>query len=225
MSTLRREHNAEAARAAILGAAEQIFAEQGFDGARIDAIAAASSYNKSLIFQYFGDKLKLYTAVLQRANREATELQAQIMAPLLTNTHLATDAQQLRSFFESAFRAVFEHLLARPRFLRILMWEMAEGWRTYTQVNEQLQSTHIEQLETLFATAQRAGLLRSAFSPAIQLTMALQTCQLYLASRPFYQTLLPNSDLTSADALAQAREHVVNGIVASMMFDISPNDT
>ena len=54
---LRRERDAEVARGAILDAAEEIFAREGFDGARVDAIAEASGYNKSLIFHYFEDKL------------------------------------------------------------------------------------------------------------------------------------------------------------------------
>ena len=64
-----RVHDAEGARRAILNAAEEVFAQHGFDGARIDAIAAAAGYNKSLIFQYFGDKLNLYAEVIKRAPR------------------------------------------------------------------------------------------------------------------------------------------------------------
>ena len=63
-----RTHDAEGAREAILNAAEDVFAEHGFDGARIDAIAAAAGYNKSLIFQYYGDKLALYAEVIRRAD-------------------------------------------------------------------------------------------------------------------------------------------------------------
>ena len=61
-----RTHDAEGAREAILNAAEKVFAEHGFDGARIDVIAKESGYNKSLIFQYFDDKLSLYAAVIRR---------------------------------------------------------------------------------------------------------------------------------------------------------------
>jgi TetR/AcrR family transcriptional regulator len=62
-----RTHDAEGAREAILNAAEKVFAEHGFDAARIDAIAQESGNNKSLLFQYFGDKLALYAAVIRRA--------------------------------------------------------------------------------------------------------------------------------------------------------------
>ncbi len=75
-----RVHDAEGTREAILDAAEEIFAENGFDGARIDAIAAKSGYNKSLIFHYFGDKLGLYAEVLRRADVETRELQARVLS-------------------------------------------------------------------------------------------------------------------------------------------------
>ena len=56
-----RPRDATGARTALLEAAEAIFAEHGFAGARVDAIAAAAGYNKSLLFHYFGDKLQLYS--------------------------------------------------------------------------------------------------------------------------------------------------------------------
>ena len=60
----RRERESLAAREAILRAAEEIFARDGFDGARVDAIAETAGYNKALIFHYFGDKLGLYREIV-----------------------------------------------------------------------------------------------------------------------------------------------------------------
>jgi len=53
-----------------------VFAEHGFDGTSVYAIAARASYNKSLLFQYFGNKLGLYAEVLKRADRDMGELLA-----------------------------------------------------------------------------------------------------------------------------------------------------
>jgi AcrR family transcriptional regulator len=222
-SRRKRTYDAEGSRSAILSAAEVVFAEHGFEGARVDSIAAEAGCNKSLIFQYFGDKLNLYMQVLKRVDDEANTLRAQVFAPLLMNGDLATDAQQLRTFFEAAFHAVFNHLLDHPRLLRILLWEMAEGWRTSIHIHTHVQIEHVEQLELLFQKAQHAGLIRSTFSPIIQLTMALQTCQSYLACLPLYQALLPHEDLSSAAALAHARQHIVAAIVAGIMFDRPPH--
>jgi TetR/AcrR family transcriptional regulator len=206
-------------RAAILDAAETVFAENGFSGARIDAIAAAAGYNKSLIYQYFGNKLALYEILLAQADREAGELRMRVFAPLLAEPDLATDAEQLRRFLRGAFTAVFDHLLSRPRLLRILMWEMAEGWQTYTQLRIQPDAALDAQLAAVLQRAQQAGVLRHAYHPAIQLSTALQMCQTFLASLPFYQSLAPEADLTSDSAIAEAREYLVNLIVAGLTAD------
>src|SRR3989442_3390415 len=96
-----RVHDAEGARRAILNAAEEVFAEHGFDGARIDAIAAKAGYNKSLLFQYFGDKIGLYAMVANRARRDIRELEARVLAPLLEDESVATDAHRFRNFLET----------------------------------------------------------------------------------------------------------------------------
>src|SRR6266853_2877129 len=87
----------EITREAILTAAEVVFAEHGFDGARIDTIANVSGYNKTLIFRYFGDKLGLYAAVLRRIDKQAVEIQAQLLGSLLADETLTSDARQVRA--------------------------------------------------------------------------------------------------------------------------------
>src|SRR6185312_10664892 len=98
-----RSHDAEASRAAILDAAEEHFAQAGFAGARVDAIAATARYNKSLIFQYFGDKLGLYRAVLGRLHG-ASERQFTDMVAPLTGRDSAFDAQTVRTLIEATVR-------------------------------------------------------------------------------------------------------------------------
>src|SRR5215831_15049533 len=218
MSEMRRGRG-EKTREAILSAAETVFAEHGFDGARVDAIADLSGYNKNLIFRYFEDKLGLYTQVLQRADKELNALLADVLAPWLAGETLASQAQGFRIFLETLVRMTFDHLVEHPRFLRILTWEMAEGWQTYAQIASHFSSEESGQFETLFQEAQNAGLLRSDFSPTIQLILILHLCQSYLASLTLYQTLLPGSDMSSAAMLIRAREHLVTLVVAGMMID------
>jgi TetR/AcrR family transcriptional regulator len=65
-------------RAAILSAAEQIFARAGLEGARTDAIAAEAGVNKALLYYYFKSKGGLYEAVVEdhfrEFNRQALEV-------------------------------------------------------------------------------------------------------------------------------------------------------
>jgi TetR/AcrR family transcriptional regulator len=215
----RREHNARSTREALLNAAEAAFAEHGFDGARFGAIAQASGYNKSLIGQYFGDKLGLYVEVNKRIDRDMSELEARILTPLLADETIASDAHRFRTFLETAIGALFDYLLEHPRLIRIILWEQAEGWQTYAKILSQLETGDIDQLRTLFSKARSAGLLRSDFDPLIQLVLAEQLCWSYLASIPLYQMFLAGEDLSSATALTRAREYIVAFVVHGMMVD------
>src|SRR6266699_2033761 len=96
-----RVYDAQRTREAIVNAAEAVFAEHGFDGTSMDAIARASGYNKSLLFQYFGDKLGLYTQILKRADKEMGELMLRVFSPLLEDETLASDASRFRGFLKS----------------------------------------------------------------------------------------------------------------------------
>ncbi len=216
----RRERDSEAAQLAILDAAEVAFAENGFDGARIDAIAAGSGYNKSLIFHYFGDKLGLYAEVIRRADIEMTALQVRVLAPLLADETIATHARAFKALLEKIAGILFDYLVEHPRFMRMLVWEQAENWQTYAKIIAQF-TEDTEPLETLFHRARSAGLLRSDFVPLIQLTMILQACLSYLTFIPLYQMVIqPGEDLFSAAALARAREYIVDFVVHGMMIDL-----
>jgi TetR/AcrR family transcriptional regulator len=209
----------KATRETILTAAEVVFAEHGFDGARIDTIAEVSGYNKTLIFRYFGDKLGLYAEVLKRADREANELLARVFAPVLEDETAASHAHQFRTFLATMMQTLFDYLLAHPRFVRILTWEMAEGWQTYAQIASQFPAEDTDQFETIIHKARSAGLLRSSFVPVIQLSTVGQMCLTYLASLPLYQLLLPEEDVSSVESQARAREYLVDFAVAGMMAD------
>jgi AcrR family transcriptional regulator len=214
-----RPHDAEGAREAILNAAEEVFAEHGFDGARIDAIAAEAGYNKSLIFQYYGDKLNLYAEVLKRADKGTSEIQMRMLAPLLEDETATLTAHRFKAILEAAVQTLFDYLLEHPRFRRIILWEMAEGWQTYGKIISQFTTDDIEQFEMLFKKAHSAGLLRSDFDPIAQLTIVLQICISHLSFIPMYEMMQPEQDFSSHDALMRARDHIVAFVVAGMMVD------
>ncbi len=214
-----RSRDAAKAREAILDAAEAIFAEHGYDGARIDAIATASSYNPSLLYQYFGDKLGLYAAVLRRFAQSTNALSAGLLVGWLTDDSVASDSRTFRAFLETLVRTEFDYLIDHQRMLRLLTWEMAEGWQTYTQVAAQPTAEAENPFESLFAAARQAGWLRLDLPGALQLTMLFQACHAYFAFLPMVQLQLPDEDMSSEAALARARESLVTWVVGAMMVD------
>ncbi len=204
-------------REAILAAAEIVFAEHGFDGARVDQIAQISGYDKKLLFRYYGDKLGLYAQILKRSEQEAHALLAAVFAPVLENENAVSQELQWRAFLTTMVETIFDYLLDHPRFRRILTWEMAEGWQTFRQIADRFPAEYTGPFARLFGIARSAGLLRTDLDPAILFTLILQVCQVYLMSLPLYQTLLPGEDLSSASALTQARESLVAFAVAGIM--------
>ena len=213
-----RVHDAEGAREAILNAAEEVFAEHGFDGARIDAIAEVAGYNKSLIFHYYDDKLGLYSAVLKRIDQQASELQARILEPLLADERLTSDASKFRTFLRTVMQLIFDFLVEHPHMLRMLAWEGAEGWQTMRKIASQFSSDDVQLFRRLLGKAQEAGLIRAGTDPYMMFTIAYSTCLSYLTFTPMLEIAF-EEDLSSPDALKRAREMIADFVIEGIMTD------
>src|SRR6266568_8945680 len=214
-----RARDAHRTRAAILDAAEATFAQHGFDGARIDAIANASGYNSGLLFRYFGDKLGLYTEVLKRADEEMSELLARVFAPLLMDESIASDAQRFRAFLTTTFGAFFDYMVEHPHVMRMFNWEQAEGWQTFAKIASQFEPADLVRLEALFSRARRAGLLRPDLDVVVMVVLVEQICCSAPTALPLYQSLLAGRDFSSTTALTYVREQIIAFLVSGIMSD------
>ncbi len=214
-----RVYDAQRTREAMLSAAQAVFAEHGFDGASMEAIAARAGYNKSLLFQYFGDKLNLYTKVLQRADRDMGELLTRVLAPLLADETITSNARRWRDFLRSTFGAVFDYMVEHPHFMRMFNWEQAEGWQTFAQIVSQFEPQDLARLEALFARARRAGLLRANLDIVVMIALAEQICWSVPATLPLYQLLLAHENFAPGEVLARVREQVLDLLIAGITSD------
>jgi AcrR family transcriptional regulator len=108
-----RRRDAERTRAEILDVAAAEFAERGYNGARVDEIAARTRTTKRMIYYYFGGKKPLYMAVLERAY-------ARIRA-----AEQAVDVDHLDPVTAIRRLAVitFDHHEAHPEFIRLVSIE------------------------------------------------------------------------------------------------------
>ena len=214
MSTRRQPGRpSSGAREALLRAAEHVFAEQGFAGARIDRIAAVAGFNKSLIFQYFGDKEALYTAVLQQSALVAAEIGGRAFSRL-TALHAATvSAAELAQTLTQAFGEIYDLLAARPQLLRMLQWAQAEQWQGPLLVPPP-GADAVPQLESLFRQLRRRGLLRTAQPAAVQLTDALLQLQALLSADPLRRKMLQ-----PACTDEERRHNVLTTLVGGLICD------
>lgn len=112
-----RQRDGDATRAAILAAAEELFASVGVRGATFEAIAERANVGKSMIPYHFTDKQRLYEAVLDAA---VSDVVGRARAEF--SQHEAP-AEQLRSFI----RSFGEAIAARPTLPAMIMREMFAG--------------------------------------------------------------------------------------------------
>lgn len=97
----------------ILVAAEKVFSEKGLYGARIDEIAACSGCNKRMIYEHFGSKEGLYTAVLNAVYSRLSVSESALLEKKYDTI------ETIRHYI----RHLFNFLKDNPTFVKMVMWE------------------------------------------------------------------------------------------------------
>ena len=110
-----KDANPEQTRVTILDAAEDEFAEHGFDGTRMVAIATRAGVTHGLLHYYFESKDRLYEQVVGRLFRRHLRLFEKLGADGTVNL--------ARDLVLKSFDLFWEH----PNQVRIMLWEMASG--------------------------------------------------------------------------------------------------
>jgi len=113
----RTTPKAERTRTAILEAAEQVFAERGFEGTRLEDVAERVGIRRASIVYYFRDKAALHDAVLAAVLGglyEVIEPALTSRAPMLERIDLAVSAW-------------VDYVGQRHTFARLLLREIADA--------------------------------------------------------------------------------------------------
>jgi AcrR family transcriptional regulator len=146
-----RERLREEAGRAILAAAEEVFAEQGLAGARMEQVAARAGVAVGTLYNHFRDRDALLAAV-RRSRREA--LLARV-DDALARTRGEPVEPRLRAFAA----AVLEHGREHGRFLAALV-QAGEGPARGTRPGESLVAALVSRAEGVLAEARRRGEVR-----------------------------------------------------------------
>jgi AcrR family transcriptional regulator len=98
-----------------LDAAHGLFAERGYAAVTMDEIAAAVGVTKPLLYTYFGNKERLYTACMERAGDALTEAVAEAVAATASpGEALGAGVRAFFSFLDSdraAWAVLFDETL------------------------------------------------------------------------------------------------------------------
>src|SRR5829696_2407454 len=118
-----RTRDADRSRAALLDAAERLFAEHGYEGASMAGIGAAAGLSRGAPGYFFGSKEALYRAVVQRLFEARESALGPAFEPLRSGSAAFDDA------LRSAIRGYLDFLRERPAFVRVIEREALSGGR------------------------------------------------------------------------------------------------
>jgi TetR/AcrR family transcriptional regulator len=194
-------------RERLLAAAAAEFAARGFDGAKVDRIAARARINKAMLYYHYRSKAALYRDILRQTF--AT------IAGAVTDVHShggPADAQLCR-FIEAISRAAE----SAPHFPPMWLREIAEGGRHLDDSIVRELRRVIETLAAILRDGHRAGLFRPV-NPFVTQMGIVAPLMLHSASAPIRERF---KHLVPAHVVAPRREDVVAHVQATTLAALS----
>lgn len=203
-----RHRDPEATQEALIDAGARLFAERGFAGATIDAIAREAGVNKAMISYHFGGKEGLYRAILTSGLSEA----AGRMTAFADAPRDVPAAELLGRFIES-MAATFAH---RPTLPLLIQHEALAGGEA---LDREAFPYMVRILEVLGGIVDR-GTAQGVFRPVHPMLLHFQivgTLLLYFATRPLRDRFvarggIPVAQPTLDEMVRHIHESLVHGL-------------
>jgi len=151
------KRNADRTREKILRAAIGEFATHGYSGARVERIRKRAGANTRMIYHYFGDKSRLYVAVLEHV---IGELRQEEMRLEVDRIDPVEGLLQLYDFVD-------QHFTAHPELMTLLSGEnLLRGRFLRASAKTRIISSPLTSfIEELLRRGERKGLIRPGIDP------------------------------------------------------------
>ena len=194
----RRPRDAAATSDRILEAAIVEFAEHGYAGARIDAIAQRADANMRMLYHYFGSKNNLYLCVLEkvfeRIRLKEQKLNLTSLAPLPAMMKL--------------FDFTYEHFGSNPLFIRILTNEnLLDGVYLSRSVRvSSLSSPLLVAMKEVLRRGEAEGVFRRGIDP-LQLYVSMVAMSYFHISNAPTLSHLFSANLSAGRWRSERRRH------------------
>jgi AcrR family transcriptional regulator len=195
----------------ILDAAIEEFAEHGFAGARIERVSAAAGTVDRMLYYYYGNKERLYQAVLGKIYEDMIGAQREFVTP-------ADPVEGMRQLV----RHSWDHYLSHPHLVRLLMNENLLRGR-HIRESAQLERTTlplVETVRTVLESGQEQGVFRRDVSSE-HVLMTIMSLGFFYLSNQYTCSAWLGADLMSRPRKAAWREHICD-VVLSMLRTREP---
>jgi TetR/AcrR family transcriptional regulator len=162
----------------ILQAAAEVFAEAGFDGARVDEIARRAGVNKAMLYYRIGNKDELYEAVFRRALGYARGELGRILAE-------PGDAQ---ARLRRVCRAIAGLAMEMPSLPSIVLREISSGGKHLSDALVAEMAGLFAGIADIYADGEREGTFRRV-DPVLAHMVTVSGLMLLVSSRGFRDRL------------------------------------
>jgi TetR/AcrR family transcriptional regulator len=206
-----------AARDAILAAAEELFARQGFKATTIKQLAGAAGVNSALLYYYFTDKENLYHEVLNRL------ISGFAAAGIRRLEQPVRPDEALRQFVVGQV----EFMLGHPRVARLVVREMVDHEAAHAeQAIATLAAGLFERLRDLIALGQSQGIFRSDVDPRFAAVSTVSQVAYVFVARPAIGILLGHGPSGPPDDVLRAyARQTAELVLASLLSPTAPPAT
>lgn len=189
-------------REKLLAAALTAFADFGFEGASLRAIAVAAGFDVAMIFHRFGSKEGLWRAVVESVAADFQASLAHELLPLIQgDAPLVQRVTQVLDIF-------IDKLVQRPTITLLIMRETSVPGERRDFLVSRLLGPSCERFAPFWQEAMEAGVLRRS-DPVLFHVGIFGAMAMILAFRP----ILPSLGTTQMD-LAELKAHIYSGLLA-----------
>jgi len=197
----------EALETRVLEAAIDEFSEHGFAGARIERISQRAGTVDRMLYYYYGNKERLYQAVLGKIYTDMIGAQRNFVTP-------DDPVEGMRQLIGHSW----DHYVSHPHLVRLLMNENLLRGKHIAQ-SEQVERTSfplVETVSTLLASGQAKGVFRSDVSSEHMLMTIMSLGFFYLSNQYTCSTWI-GVDLMSRPRRKAWRKHICDVVLQFLM--------
>jgi TetR/AcrR family transcriptional regulator len=196
--------------ARVLDAAELVFAQLGFNGARTQEIAEAAGVTKAMIHYYFDSKERLYRAVLDRILFELIRLVQDVRSE---------EASRVRRL-ETFIRGFFDYVARHPHFGRLTFMASGAENRYFDTIVTGFLGPLFARGVAFIEEGIHEGTFRKVDAPQFLLSIYAATMG-YFADAHFVSLILED-DAMSKTRLAERRQALLELVSNALGVSMSP---
>ena len=204
MATGSRKRRPEISKARILEAAEQEFAEYGYEGARVDKIVQRAGVSKNLVYHYFNGKDTLFLIVLERMYERMRAHHADLQVSGLPPVE----------GMERIIRHTFQHFVEYPEVISLLNSEnltKAQHVRNSKKL-PRLYTTLSGVIGDLLKRGEAEGVFREGVDPQ-ELYITISALGYFYLSNQHTLGAIYQTDLSKPERIAARADHIVEVVL------------